>query len=172
MRAVLALLVLLLSASLAGCLERRGTLAIDLLVSDAGALDEFSAIDIRIDLIRLDARTLNPEDFPSAVQRIELVSTAAQGRPLELFRQEVRADRYDQVTLTVPRSATFRGTLLDGTEVAVVVPDQALVQTPSFEVPRGGEVTFQFVVRVDKVQSGQGSATYLLVPDAEASRVV
>lgn len=170
MRALLGLAAfLLLTVSLAGCLERRGTLAIDLLVSDGGDLGDFQRVNFTLREVRIDARTLNPETTPSRVERMELVSAAASGDPVRVFEAEVRADRYDRIQLIPPPGATFQGTLRDGTPVAVVVPNNALVQTISFEVPRGGGVRYLFVVEVREVDTGVGQSTYQAVPlDAES----
>jgi hypothetical protein len=170
MRAPLGLLVaLLLTASLAGCLERRGTLTIELLVSDQGAIHEFQRIPFNLRDVRIDARTLNPETFPASTTRLELVEAAANQDFLPIFRQEVRADVYEKITLTTPPGATFQGELLDGTTVAVVVPGDALVQTNQFELPRGGATTYTFAVQVIKVESGTGAPSYRVVPLPEVS---
>lgn len=162
------LTALLLTAALAGCLSRSGTLAIQLRVSDVGDIRQFSSVNLTLDKVRIDARTLNPETLPSAVTTLELVSTARSG-PVELFRQTVRADQYQKITLIPPQGSSFQGILLDGTKVAVIAP--ALFVQTNFEVPRGGTATFEFVVEVLKQSTGSGSPTYYIVADPEASRV-
>lgn len=160
---------LLLSGSLAGCLERRGTLAVELAVSDGGAIGEFRSASIQLYRVTIDARTLNPQPVPSRVDRVELVSAARGGETFELFREEVRADRYDRVTVTTPPGATFQGTLQDGTTVAVVVPNEKFSLTTGFEVPRGGSTSYLLTIRLEKVDTGTGSPSYTVVPEAETS---
>lgn len=162
-------LLLLLTASMAGCFERRGTLAIDLVVSEAGAVGEFSRINLSLAKVRIDARTLNPEDTTSRVERLEVVSAARSGEAFRVFEGEVRADKYDRITIITPPGGTFQGQLRDGTPVAVVVPNGALSQTTTFEVARGGAITFTFTIGVVKNDSGQGLPTYSLVALAEES---
>lgn len=173
MRPLLGLAVLLLLATgTAGCFERRGTLAVDLVVSNSGAVAEFSRINLTLDKVRIDARTLNPEDVPSLVDRLEVVSAARSGDAQRVFQAEVRADQYDRITLIVPVGTQFQGTLRDGTTVAVVVPNGALTQTTVFEVPRGGDVVFEFVIQVQKITTGTGLPSYQLValPDESGVR--
>ncbi|HEV8359268.1 MAG TPA: hypothetical protein VGR28_02315 [Candidatus Thermoplasmatota archaeon] len=159
--------MLLLTASLAGCLERRGTLAVELVVSDGGAIDEFRSINLTFEKVRIKARTLNPEDQEATTDRVELVEAAASGRPVPMFAGEVRSDTYQRVTLIPPTGATFRGYLVDGTQVGVVV--EALAIETDFEVPRGGSVTFEFAVRVEKSLGTGDVPTYRVAAAPEES---
>lgn len=161
--------LLLLATSTAGCFERRGTLAIDLVVSDTGAIGEFSRLNLTLDEVRIDARTLNPADTPSLVDRLEVVSAARSGETFRVFQGEVRADQYDRITLITPVGTQYQGTLRDGTTVAVVVPNGAFTQTTIFEVPRGGNVVFEFVIGVQKPPTGTGLPSYQLVPFPDES---
>lgn len=168
MRLLLALAAgLLLASSLAGCFERSGTLVVQVQVSDEGQVREFRALNLTIDRIKVDARTLNPEVVQSLVQRIDLVQAAATGETFEVFRAQVRADRYPRITLQTPPGATFQGTLLDGTQVGVVVPP--LVVQPDLEVPRGGTAGYLIVLLAQRTTTGQGAPTYSIIVDAESS---
>jgi hypothetical protein len=169
MRLLLALAAgLLLASSLAGCFERSGTLVVQAQVSDAGAVREFRSLNLSIDRIKVDARTMNPEVVASLVQRIDMVQASQTGEAFELFRAQVRADRYPRITLQTPPGATFQGTLQDGTQVGVVVPP--LVVQPDLEVPRGGSAGYLVALKAQKTFSGQGAPTYSIIVDAEASR--
>ena len=170
MRLPLALVgALLLSASLAGCFERSGTLAIVLEVSSGGALNEFSRVNLSLDKIHLVGRNQNPPVLESQERRFELSAAARTGQEFRLFSGTVRSDTYDRITLTTPPGSTFQGTLRDGTTVAIVVPGGTLTQTISFEVPRGGDVTYAFSIGVRSNDPGQGQPTYSIVPFDEES---
>lgn len=172
MRPLVALAAALaLTAGLAGCLERRGTLTIELEVSPEGAIREFRTVNLSFKDVRIDARTLNPESVPSELERLELVRAAAGRDALQVFRQSVRADRYERIALTTPPGATFQGVLLDGTTVGVVVPNDAIVVQTSFDLPRGGALRYVLTIQVVKVEPDEGAATYRVVPDAAASGV-
>lgn len=170
MRVVLGLVAaLLLSASLAGCFERRGTLAVDVLVSDGGALGQFARINLTLHRVTLDARSLNPEQVPSLVERLELVGAARSGEVSRVFQGEVRADRFEKITITTPPGATYQGQLRDGTNVALVVPGGAFIATSTFDVPRGGSVTYIFAIGVTRTNTGVGADTYRIEPVPEES---
>lgn len=172
MRAALLLAgALLLTASLAGCFERSGTLHVDLVVSDQGDIGDFRSINLTLKSVQIKARTLNPEDSPSLVERLELVESARNQERHRVFTGEVRSDRYDKITLTIPAGATYRGFLNDaeGTQVAVVVPGGAMSLQTNFEVPRGGTVTYLFTIQLQK-QAGAGEgANYFVVALPELS---
>lgn len=161
--------LLVLTASLAGCFERNGTLTLDLVVASTPALGEFTRVNFSLESILLDARNLDPERVPTEVQRVELVGAARSGDAFQLFRGQVRADRYDAITLVVPPGASFQGTQRDGTTVAVVVPGGTLAQTTSFEVPRGGTATYVFAIALQKTQPPQGAPNYFVAPVDEQS---
>jgi hypothetical protein len=161
--------LLMLTASLAGCFERNGTLTLDLAVASTPALNEFTRANFSLESITIAAKTLDPARLPSELGRIELVSAARSGDSFRLFQGQVRADRYDRITLHTPPGATFQGTLRDGTTVAVVVPGNTLAQTSSFEMPRGGAVTYVFTIAVQKNDPGQGTPTYFVAPVDEDS---
>jgi hypothetical protein len=163
-------LLLLLTAPLAGCLESNGTLIIGLSVSDSDAIEDFRSINLTLQDLRLRARTLDPQRFPSNVSRIELVETAAAGDVYEIFHQQVRADQYTQISVTVPTGAQHIGHFRNGTSVAVVVPGGALTLTTSFQVPRGGQTIYILAIKVERVDTGSGAATYTVIADEAASR--
>lgn len=170
MRLLLGLVALLvLSGSLAGCFERRGSLAIDLVVSSGGDVNDFSRINLTLDKVRIDARTLNPETVDSLVDRLEVVRAASDGAPLRVFQGEVRADRYDRITITTPPGGRFDGQLRDGTPVAVIVPGSAFTASTTFEVGRGATVVYVFTIEVQQTTTGTGLPTYSLVPLPEES---
>jgi hypothetical protein len=160
--------LLLLTAGMAGCFERRGTLAVELIVSDAGDVDDFRSVNVTLKDIRIKARTMNLETFPVPSDPIELRRSAAAGQSHQVFLQEVRSDQYTKVELTTQGSA-FQGTLRDGTRAALTVPDSVLIATSEFEVPRGGAVTFVFSVQVTKQPTGQGLPSYVLIWDPQGS---
>ena len=166
-----ALLLVLLAGSLAGCtvFERRGTLAVSLTVANDGALNDFRVLNLSLDKVKLEARSLSPDPIPSQVQKLELVREARDAGTETLFKQEVRADTYNRITVTTPPGQTFQGILQDGTKVAVLVPNNALSAITAFDVPRGGTVDYLLTLRVDKVNLGVGQANYQVTVDPEAS---
>jgi hypothetical protein len=172
MRRLLALpLLLLLSAALAGCLQSRGTLEIDLVVSDQGDIGQFRTINLTLKDVRLEARSATPPPVPVQQARLELVTQANGGRDVVEFAQDVQADKYTRVALTVPAGSSFEGILNDGTKVAMVVPNDQLVQTANFDVPRGGTVHFRFTIEVHEENNGVGQPSFFIRPQPETSGV-
>jgi hypothetical protein len=167
---LLVLAVLLLTtASLAGCFERRGTLNVDLVVDDGGAIGEFRSLNLSLKNVQIKARTLNPEDTPSLVEQFELVESAQNGERHRVFTGSVRSDRYDKITLSIPAGATFRGALTDGTQVAAIVPGDALSIQTDFELGRGATLTYAFTIQVQKSLGTGDVPTYRVVAVPELS---
>jgi hypothetical protein len=169
MRGLVAVALLLASVGLSGCFERSGTLTIELSVDQDGHVQDFRSLNVTLKDVRIKAKTLNPETFPSAVGRADIAAMAREGERKELFAQQVRSDNYQRIEVTT-QSSTTQGTLADGTTVGVVVPP--FVVTTDFDVPRGGAAKYDLVITVNKVDTGQGAPSYTITPDAAASGVV
>jgi hypothetical protein len=172
MRALLAAATtLLLTASLAGCFERRGALVVDVEAGDTSDIDDFQSLPVTFKDLRIKAATLNPETFPAAVGRVDLRVAEQGGQLTELFRQDVRADRYQKIEITTT-APTFQGILRDGTSVAVVVEHNGVfIALTDFEVPRGGAATYVVSLAVVKTDTGTGQPTYTISVDPAGSRI-